>query len=68
MTPFNNPALLLFLMATLPEYGLQWPVGRRPAAACLSRHLGSAAAAHPQLRPGKVTLAFNATQLPAGLL
>lgn len=28
ISPFNNPALLAVLMTTLPEYRLQWPVGR----------------------------------------
>lgn len=28
VTPFNNPALLAFLMATLPGYRLGWPTGR----------------------------------------
>lgn len=28
VTPFNNPAYLLYTMATLPEYGLRWPSGR----------------------------------------
>jgi hypothetical protein len=28
ITPFNNPALLLFLTSTLPEYKLEWPTGR----------------------------------------
>lgn len=27
LTPFNNPAYLLYTMATLPEYRLQWPDG-----------------------------------------
>jgi hypothetical protein len=27
VTPFNNPALQLFMLATLEGYGLQWPVG-----------------------------------------
>lgn len=27
VTPFNNPAFLLFLMATLPCYNLEWPSG-----------------------------------------
>jgi hypothetical protein len=27
ITPYNNPALLLFLMATLPEYKLEWETG-----------------------------------------
>jgi hypothetical protein len=28
MTPFNNPAYLLYTMATLPEYRLEWPDGK----------------------------------------
>ncbi|WAJ26399.1 patatin-like phospholipase family protein [Antarcticirhabdus aurantiaca] len=27
VSPFNNPALYLFLLATLPQHGLDWPVG-----------------------------------------
>ena len=63
VTPFNNPALLLFLMATLPEYGLRWPVGADQLL-LVSVGTGSAAAVHPKLRSGKVTLAFNARNLP----
>jgi hypothetical protein len=29
MTPYNNPAFLLFRMATLPEYRLGWATGER---------------------------------------
>lgn len=29
VTPFNNPAYLLYTMATLPEYRLKWPDGKR---------------------------------------
>ena len=64
VTPFNNPALLLVLMATLPEYGLQWPAGEDQLLV-VSVGTGSAAAVHPGLRRGKVTLAFNARNLPA---
>ncbi len=28
VTPYNNPALLAFLMTTLPCYGVRWPTGR----------------------------------------
>lgn len=28
VTPFNNPAYLLYTMATLPEYRLSWPDGK----------------------------------------
>ncbi len=29
MTPYNNPAFLLYRMATLPQYCLNWPCGER---------------------------------------
>jgi len=29
VTPFNNPAYLLYTMATLPEYRLEWPDGKK---------------------------------------
>jgi len=64
VTPFNNPALLLFLMATLPEYGLRWPVGEDHLLV-VSVGTGSAAAVHPKFRPGQATLPFNARNLPA---
>jgi hypothetical protein len=64
VTPFNNPGLLLFLMATLPEYGLRWPVGEK-SLLLVSVGTGSSAAVHPKLRPGKVTLPFNARNLPS---
>jgi hypothetical protein len=63
VTPFNNPALLLFLMATLPEYGLRWPVGE-DRLLLVSVGTGTAAAVHPKLDRGKVTLPFNARNLP----
>ncbi|WP_448639710.1 patatin-like phospholipase family protein [Geodermatophilus sp. URMC 63] len=63
MTPFNNPALLLFLMATLPEYGLCWPAGEKDLLV-VSVGTGSAAAMHPGLRPRQVDLLFNASNFP----
>lgn len=27
LTPHNNPALMLFLLSALPQYGLQWSIG-----------------------------------------
>jgi hypothetical protein len=64
VTPFNNPALMLFLMATLPEYGLRWPVGEDQLL-LVSVGTGSAAAVNPGQRPGKATLAMAARNLPA---
>jgi hypothetical protein len=64
ITPFNNPALLLFLMATLPEYGLCWPAGESDLL-IVSVGTGATAAVHPGLRPRQVGLLFNASNLPA---
>lgn len=64
MTPFNNAALLLFLMATLPEYGLCWPAGEDDLLV-VSVGTGSAAAVHPGLHPRRVGLLFNAANFPS---
>jgi hypothetical protein len=63
-TPFNNPALLMFLMATLPEYRLGWPVGE-DRLLVVSVGTGSSAAVHPGLLARQVNLVFNATNLPS---
>jgi uncharacterized protein len=64
ITPFNNPALLLYLMATLPEYGLCWPAGESNLLV-VSVGTGAAAAVHPGLSTRQVGLLFNASNLPA---
>jgi hypothetical protein len=64
VTPFNNPAALMFLMATLPEYGLGWPVGE-DALLVVSVGTGSAAASHPGLLARNVNVAFQAKNLPS---
>jgi hypothetical protein len=63
ITPFNNPAFLMFLLATLPEYGLSWPTGE-DRLLIVSVGTGSAAAVHPDLIASKVGLVFNAKNLP----
>ena len=62
ITPFNNPALILFLMATLPEYGLAWPTGP-DRLLVVSVGTGSSAAVHPNLVARQVNLVFNAKNL-----
>jgi hypothetical protein len=64
ITAFNNPALILFLVATLPEYGLQWPVGE-DRMLIVSVGTGSSAAIHPNLLAQQVNLKFNAKNLPS---
>ena len=62
ITPFNNPALLLLLMATLPEYGLEWPVGE-DRLLVVSVGTGAAPAAHEGLARRQVGYFFNAKNL-----
>jgi len=64
VTPFNNPAALMFLMATLPEYGLSWPVGEDELLV-VSVGTGSAAASHPGLLARNVNVAFQAKNMPS---
>ena len=64
ITPFNNPALILFLMATLPEYHLEWPVGEQNLL-LVSVGSGSAAAVHPGLLARSVGLRFQVKNLPS---
>lgn len=62
VTPFNNPALLLFEMATSPRYCLGWPEGA-DRLLLVSVGTGFAASTHEQLRRSKVTLLFQAKNL-----
>ena len=64
VTPFNSPALVQFLMATLPEYGLRWETGE-DRLLIVSVGTGSSAATHPGLRRNRVNLPFNARNLPS---
>jgi hypothetical protein len=64
ITPFNNPAFLVFLMATLPEYGLGWEPGEDKLL-IVSVGTGTSAAVHPGLAAKQVNLLFNARNLPS---
>ena len=63
MTRFNNPAMLMFLMATLPEYGLEWPVGEDNLLV-VSIGTGSSAAVGPHLLARQVNVIFEAKTFP----
>lgn len=64
VTPFNNPAMIMFLMATMPEYGLEWPVGEENLLV-VSVGTGSSAAVHPNLLAREVNVLFEAKNLPS---
>lgn len=64
ITPYNNPALILALMATLPEYGLGWPTGPDNIV-IVSVGTGASAAIHPGAAAAKINALFNARNLPS---
>lgn len=67
ITPYNNPALQLFLMATLPPYQLRWPVGEKNLL-LVSIGTGMSPEANDDLAPGEMNLLYNATSLPSALM
>jgi uncharacterized protein len=62
VTPFNNPAPLLFEMASSRHYRLGWPTGE-DRMLLVSVGTGFAPAAHPSLVRRKVNLFFHARNL-----
>jgi hypothetical protein len=67
VTTYNNPGFLLFLMATLEPYKIQWETGQDKLL-LVSVGTGSSAAANAHLSPGHMNLLFNAEKLPAALM
>lgn len=67
ITGYNNPAMLLLSMATLPEYGLSWSTGPDQLL-LVSVGTGSSAAVHPSLPMRKVNLRFHASNLPSAFM
>jgi uncharacterized protein len=64
---YNNPAFILFLMATLPEYRLGWPAGEEKLL-LVSIGTGLIGQASANLRPSQMTLLYNARKIPAALI
>lgn len=67
ITPFNNPAMQLFLMATLPQYNLAWETGD-DRLLIVSIGTGVSPEANENLAPGDMNLLYNATSLPSALM
>jgi uncharacterized protein len=67
VTTYNNPAFLLFLMATIPEYRLRWPTGEN-SLLLVSVGTGSSPDANAMLAPRQMNLVYNATKIPAALM
>ena len=67
VTMYNNPALQLFMMATVDAYNLGWPAGR-DAMLLVSVGTGAAAAANKNLKPDELNLLYNASSIPSALM
>ena len=64
---YNNPAFLLFIMATLPQYRLRWPTGEDKML-LVSIGTGAISGASPTLRASQMNLLYNARSVPLALL
>jgi patatin-like phospholipase/acyl hydrolase len=67
VTPYNNPAFLAFLMATMDPYRVQWPAGEDKMLV-MSVGTGSAPVANETLDPGSMHLLYNASNIPGALM
>jgi uncharacterized protein len=67
ITPYNNPALLLFLMATLPAYRLCWPTGVDKML-LVSVGTGRARTGIGARRADQMSLFFHAHSVPVALV
>jgi uncharacterized protein len=67
ITPYNNPAFLLFLMATLPAYKLEWETGvdKMLLVSVGTGRVGTGAGA---LRGDQMNLLFHARSVPDALM
>jgi uncharacterized protein len=67
VTPYNNPAFLLYRMATLPHYRLRWPTGERRMM-IVSVGTGSAARLGQNLGPRGELITSSLGHLPGVLM
>jgi uncharacterized protein len=67
VSPYNNPAFQLFLMATLKAYRLNWPTGEDKML-LVSAGSGADSFADMNLRPSQLNLLYHAPRLPLVLL
>ncbi len=67
VTMYNNPAFLLFEMATLEPYKLRWPVGEDKLL-LISVGTGLSRQIDANLKPTQMNLLYNAARVPAALI
>jgi hypothetical protein len=67
ITPYNDPAFLLFLMATLPQYRLGWETGEDKLLV-VSVGTGAGSSANAKLTAKHMNVLFNAMSIPTALI
>jgi uncharacterized protein len=67
ITTYNNPAFLLFLMATMEPYRLEWSAGE-DRMLVVSVGTGTSPKANADLQPGEMNLLYNAGTVPSALM
>lgn len=67
MTMYNNPAFLMFLMATAQPYNLGWPTGTDKML-IVSVGTGTSPKANQELAPEDMNLIYNASSIPSALM
>ncbi|MBD2451745.1 patatin-like phospholipase family protein [Nostoc sp. FACHB-152] len=67
VTPYNNPAFQLFLMATLEPYQLMWPAGEDNML-LVSIGTGITPNINPELKAANMHTLYNAQTLPMALM
>jgi patatin-like phospholipase/acyl hydrolase len=67
VTVYNNPAFILFLMATLPEYRLNWKMGEDEML-LVSIGTGVLSGGAKRLDPKQMTLLYNMQSVPSALI
>lgn len=67
VTVYNNPALQLFVMATVDAYRLGWTAGEKDLL-LVSIGTGTAPDANKDLKPGEMNLLYNAASVPSALM
>jgi patatin-like phospholipase/acyl hydrolase len=67
VTPYNNPAFMAFLIATIEPYRVQWQAGEERML-LVSIGTGNAAKANADLEPREMHLLYNAQTIPSALI
>jgi patatin-like phospholipase/acyl hydrolase len=67
VTVYNNPAFLIFLMATVEPYNLCWPTGKDEMLV-VSIGTGTSPKANQDLAPEDMNLIYNASSIPSALM